>query len=84
VIRHRLQLSFASCAKAMNIAYEPLTTGGCSREHLVNQVLKRFKEFSGLSLQELRVVAVNIKHWPGNPLLYLDPQLETGRLKHVV
>jgi hypothetical protein len=50
VLGHGAELCFTGCAKAVHIAYKPLTRGKPSSKRLVDQVLQCVKQLAAFSL----------------------------------
>src|SRR5688572_13087971 len=83
-VRHRLKLSFAGSAKSVDIADQTRGARKTTSKHLINYVLQRFEEFSGLSLEELGVFALDIQHFAADALLHSNAQLQTSCFEYVL
>src|SRR6185369_15772866 len=82
-ISHRLQLSFTCRAKSVNVTNEPFSAGEASSEHLIDQVLQRFEQLSGLRLQQFGVVALDVQHLATDCLLHFHTQLQARHVEDV-
>jgi hypothetical protein len=69
-IRGRFAIACSSASrvarKPIHVANQPRAALKTSSKHLIDQVLQRFKQFAGLRLQQLGVVAFDVQHFAGN------------------
>ena len=82
-IGHRLQLGLTRRAKSVDVANQPFSGGEASSEHLVDQVLQRFEQFSGLGLKQFGVTALDIQYLATDRLLHVNAQLQARHVEDV-